>query len=271
MKITKRVLVSLVLVLTVCVSMLGGCSRRLTPKKIMTSMAKNMKDITSFSNTVEADIKMEDVLHVTEVAMDMTMEHTMKPKAGHAAGTANVNVRGIKLASSLEIYQVIEDEEYVTYSSIDGIWSREASKEEQTSGLTFDGSLFQRMGDTVESFRIAEETIQLDGRECYQMYGDVTGEDLMGLLGTEMLHAYGLVELPDEDAIAELTIPLTFDVYKEEMLPARIIVDMTDVMNELYDEFNETMNVNDFTVELGFTEYNTVEEIVVPETVKGKS
>lgn len=271
MKITKRWLVSLILTLTVCVGMLGGCSRKLTPKKIMTSMAKNMKDVTSFSNTVEADIKMEDVLHVTEVSMDMTMEHTTNPRAGHASGTANVKMRGIKLASSLEIYQVIEDGEYVTYSSVNGIWSREASKEEQTSGMALDSGLFRKMGDAVDSFRIAEETIDLDGRECYQMYGDVTGEDLMGLLGKEMINAYGLVELPDEDAIAELTVPLTFDVYKEEMLPARIIVDMTDVMNELYDAFDETMEVNDFTVELGFTEYNTVKEIVVPEEVKGIS
>lgn len=271
MRLTKKRSVYGMLAMIVCISILSGCSRKMTSKKIMTSVAENMKTVTSFSNTVKAEIKMEDVLHVTEVQMDMTMEHTMDPRAGHASGTANVNVRGVKLGSSVEIYQVIEDGEFVTYSSIDGIWSRETSKEEKTSGFAVDGSLFQKMGNTVDSFRVAEETVELDGRECYQMYGDVTGEDLMGLLGTEMLHAYGLVELPDDDAIAKLTIPLTFEVYKEEMLPARILVDMTDVMNELYDEFAETTDVNDFTVELGFTEYNTVEEIVVPEAVKGMS
>lgn len=269
MKLIKKAAVYGVLAVVICMSMLSGCSRKVTPKRLMTSMAKNLKDVKSFSNTIEADIKMEDVLRVTEVSMDMTMENTLDPRAGHASGTANVNVHGIKLASNLEIYQVIEDGEHVTYSSMDGIWSREVAGEGAASGLGLDGDLFQKMGDTVDSFRIAKETIELDGKECYQMYGEVTGEDLMGLLGEELIHAYGLVELPNENAIAELTIPITFDVYKEEVLPARIIVDMTDVMNDLYDDYEEVMEVNDFTVRLGFTGYNSVEEITVPEEVKG--
>ena len=44
-----------------------------------------------------------------------------------------------------------------------------------------------------------------------------------------MMRAFGLVELPEEDAISGLSVPITIDIYKEEMLPARIIVDMTDV------------------------------------------
>ena len=51
---------------------------------------------------MKADIKMEDVVRVTEVSMDMTMENTLKPKAGHAKGTASVNFRGIKLSSDME-------------------------------------------------------------------------------------------------------------------------------------------------------------------------
>lgn len=271
MRIRKRTAVYGILAVMICTGMLSGCSRKVTPKRLMVSMAKNLTEVKSFSNTIEADIKMEDVLRVTEVSMDMTMENTLEPRAGHASGTANVNVHGIELASSLEIYQVIEDGEHVTYSSMDGIWSREVAKDGAASGLTLDGDLFQKMGDTVDSFRIAKETVEVDGRECYQMYGEVTGEDLMGLLGEELIHAYGLVEIPDEDAIAELTIPIIFDVYKEQVLPARIIVDMTDVMNDLYDDYEETTDVNDFTVELGFTGYNSVEEITVPDEVKGMS
>lgn len=231
-------------------------------------MSQNLKDVESFSNTVKADIKMEDVVHVTEVSMDMKMENTLEPRAGHARGTANVNFRGVRLSSDMEIYQVKEEEEYVTYSSMDGVWSREASKEEKTSGLSLDSGMLQKMGEATDSFHIAEETVDVNGKECYQMYGEVTGEEIMGLLGKEMIHAYGLVEIPDEEAIADLTVPVTFDIYKEEILPARIIVDMTDVLNDLYDEYGETTDVNDFTVELGFTEYNSVGKILVPEEVK---
>ena len=49
----------------------------------------------------------------------------------------------------------------------------------------------------------------------------------MDFLGEEMIQAYGLVDLPDQDALDTLEIPVTVDIYKKK-LPARIIVDMTD-------------------------------------------
>lgn len=120
----------------------------------------------------------------------------------------------------------------------------------------------------MEDFHIAEGTVDVNGQECYQMYGDVTGEDLEGLLGDQMLNAYGLVKIPDEDAISELTIPITFNIYKEEMLPARIVVDMADAMNGLYDHFEKTTNVNSYSIKLDFDKYGEVPEIKVPEEVK---
>ena len=52
------------------------------------------------------------------------------------------------------------------------------------------------------------------------------------------------------------------------MLPAKIVVDMSDVLNELYDSFGETTKVNLYSIELKFTDYNQVEEIQVPDEVK---
>ena len=69
------------------------------------------------------------------------------------------------------------------------------------------------------------------------------GKKLMDFLGEEMIQAYGLVDLPDQDALDTLEIPVTVDIYKKEKLPARIIVDMTDVMDELYQSFGKTTNV----------------------------
>ena len=226
-----------------------------------------MKEVQSFSNNLKMEIKMERLSRVTEVSMDMRLENTAKPQAGHARGTANVNVRGTQLASEMEIYQVIEDGAYVTYSGIDGVWNREAFGTEQTSGTVLGENWFHDMGTEMDSFRVADETVEVAGQECYEMYGDVTGEYLMGFLGKDMLHAYGLVELPEDASIGKLVIPVIFDIYKEDVLPARMIVDMTDVMNALYDEYGESTNVNDFTVELGFESYNSVEEITVPPEV----
>lgn len=250
-----------------CMSLLSGCGEKLTPKKIMNRMEKNLADVTSFSNHVEMDIKMEELVHYTKVTMDMEMENTMEPKAGHAKGSAAVTMRDVTLDSQMEIYQVEEDGAQVTYSGMDGAWMKETT-EESTGGIALDKNLFSEMSESADEFQLAEKTIELDGKSCYEMYGDVTGKELMGVLGSQMLHGFGLVTLPDESAVAGLQIPVIFDVYEEDLLPARMHVDMTDVLNELYDGLGESADVTHYVIQLSFTEYDTVEEITVPEEIQ---
>ena len=93
----------------------------------------------------------------------------------------------------------------------------------------------------------------------------------MGLLGKDMINAFGLVDLPSEEAVKELDVPVIFDIYKEELLPARIIVDMSGVLNDLYDSYGETTKVNLYSIELVFTGYDQVDEITVPQEVQEAS
>lgn len=90
----------------------------------------------------------------------------------------------------------------------------------------------------------------------------------MDFLGREMIQAYGLVDLPDPEALDHLEIPVIVDIYQKERLPARIIVDMTDVMGELYDSYDKTTNVNFYNIELVYHGYDDVKPIQVPESVK---
>ena len=94
------------------------------------------------------------------------------------------------------------------------------------------------------------------------------GKKLMDFLGEEMIQAYGLVDLPDQNALDTLEIPVTIDIYKKEQLPARIIVDMTEVMDELYQSYGKTTNVNFYNIELVYQGYDDVKPIQVPESVK---
>lgn len=249
-----------------CAILTMGCSSKMTPKKMMASVTENLAKVKSVTNTLSMDIELEDVLDTMKISMDMKMENTVKPKAGHAAGTAEVEFSGTKLGSDIEIYQVEEGAEAVTYSRMYDKWSREATDSTQKS--TFNGNLFQEAGDSIETFRIAEQNVEVDQKECYQLYGNVTGKELLEFMGLDMMGAFGLVEIPDEDAIVNLSVPITIEVYKEEMLPARVIVDMTDVMNELYDKYDKSTNVNDFTIELGYTGFGEVKKIQVPDEVK---
>ncbi len=257
-----------ILTLAAVSGILSGCSGRMTPKKLFDEASSRLQDVSSSSNRIELDIQLEDVLELQEVNMEMEMENTTDPPAGYARGNARVNIRDAEVAAELEIYQVMEGEEYVTYSSLDGAWEREVSEPDLENHIGVDGDIFAQEADAVEDFRLSEQTVTVEDKECYQMYGDVTGEELMGLLGRDMINAFGMVDLPSEEAVREMDVPIILDIYKEELLPARIIVDMSGVLGELYDAYGETTEVNLYSIELVFTEYNQVEEIAVPQEVK---
>lgn len=265
MKRYKRKTGSAVLLFICCVLLSVGCSGKMTPKKLMSSVSKNLADAKSVSNTLSMYIELEDVLNTMKVSMDMQMQNTADPKAGHAKGTAEVDFSGTKVGSDIEIYQVNEGDEFVTYSSMYDKWSRESAANSVKS--SFNGNLFQEADDSIKSFHIAEQAVQLDDKDCYQMYGDISGKELLGFMGADMMGAFGLVEIPAEEALVNLEIPVTIEVYQEELLPARVIIDMTDVMNDLYDEYDKSTNVNDFTIELGYTGFDEVDKIEVPQDV----
>ena len=64
---------------------------------------------------------------------------------------------------------------------------------------------------------------------------------------------------------------IIFDIYKEELLPEKIVVDMSDVMGDLYKSYGETTKVNLYSIVLQFTDYNKVDEIHVPDEIKNSA
>lgn len=247
---------------------LTGCIEKLTPKKLVIQMQEELLNVTSFANEISVDVKLEDVVHVTEACMDMTMESTLNPNAGHAKGSARIKIYDTELESPMEIYQVTEDGKQVIYSGLDQQWQRSVEEATDSSGISISGDMFQNLETMVEQFRLADELVIVDEKECYEIYGEVKGAELKSLVGEEIMYAYGIVEIPEKEQIDELMVPVTIDIYKELMLPARIHVDMTDEMNEFYDQIGESMNVNDFSINLQFQDYNQIETIVVPEEIK---
>ena len=249
----------------VCLVCLTGCSQ-VTSKKLVDNAAKNMEKEKSFANTVKLDFQVDEVVDSMGVSMEMEMESTASPRAGHAKGTAKVNVKGTEVASDMEIYQVTEGNEHVTYSSIYDEWTKETAGASSQIGVN--ENFFQSAKEPMEAFHLSEETVEVEGKECYQMYGDIPCKELTDFLGEEMIYAFGLLELPEMDTVENMKIPVIFDVYKEEMLPARMIVDMKEALENLYDSYGEGKNVSDFTIELIFRDYGKVPQIQVPQEVK---
>ena len=85
-------------------------------KKIFRQSSENMQKVTSSANHVELAIQMSDILNLMEVNMEMDLENTTEPPAGHAKGTARVTIKDSEVSADLELYQVEEDGKQVTYS-----------------------------------------------------------------------------------------------------------------------------------------------------------
>ena len=265
----RWVLIGVLLML--CVNTASGCrqqeKQKMTPKLLMDAVDRNMREVNSASSSLEIEVELEDVLDHTRIRMDMDMENTVSPRAGHAKGTAEVKLNENLVSSNMEIYQVEEEDKYVTYSSLYNQWTRVEQENHASFGGT-ETDFFQSARAEIEDFTLAGQPVKVQEKSCYEIYGDMQGKKLMDFLGREMIQAYGLVDLPDQNALDTLEIPVTIDIYKKEQLPARIIVDMTEVMDELYQSYGKTTNVNFYNIELVYQGYDDVKPIQVPESVK---
>lgn len=87
-------------------------------------------------SSLEIEVELEDVLDHTRIRMDMDMENTVSPRAGHAKGRAEVKLNDNLVSSNMEIYQVEEGDKYVTYSSLYEQWSRTESENSSSSSGT---------------------------------------------------------------------------------------------------------------------------------------
>lgn len=266
MKINLKKACGILFVMMLMCGFLNGCNNKLTTSRLMKAVAGNLREVSSMRNHLKLDIEVEDVLTTTKVNMNIQMENQTEPKAGHAKGTANVSIRDVAVSSDIEIYQVMEDGQLVTYSSTGGGWLREVPAA-GSSELLVNGDFFDSADRVLKSFAIAKESVTVNEQECYEIYGDILGSDLKKLLGQDILMAFNLVNIPDEDAVLDLKIPLIIDIYSEQKLPARLIVDMSYVMNELYKKYDKTTKVNVFKIELLFDSFDDVGQIVVPPEV----
>ena len=102
----------------------------------------------------------------------------------------------------------------------------------------------------------------MNDKEGFELTGELDGELFSEMMQTDMtdsLAGYGI----DEEALSDMMFPCTIDIYKDSILPARLYFDMTESMAPLMEDSGVT--VSECYVDMTFMEYDTVEEITVPD------
>ncbi len=259
MKKQKR-LMALGITAAMAAGLLSGCGTKATPENLLRDMQKNAEKTESALLNFKMDIAMGDGTDDVSLGMDMNMETTTEPEASHGKGTVSISMSGMDFSVEMEMYSVQEDGEYVTYTLMEDQWTKEVSDDGEMTGEV--DSIADNVEEYADQFELAEDLVTVNDKECFELTGELDGDLFSEMMQTDMLDSlagYGI----DEEALSDMMFPCTIDIYKDSILPARLYFDMTESMAPLMEDSGVT--VSECYVDMTFMEYDTVEEITVPD------
>ena len=256
----QRKLMALGLTAVMAAGLLSGCGTKATPENLLRDMQKNAEKTESALLNFKMDVAMGDGTNDIGLGMDINMETTTEPEASHGKGTVSINMSGMDFSAETEMYSVKEGEEYVTYTLMEDQWTKEVTDDGEMTGEV--DSIADNVEEYADQFELAEDLVTVNDKECFELSGELDGDLFSEMMQTDMLDSlagYGI----DEDTLSDMVFPCTIDIYKDSILPARLYFDMTESMAPLLEDSGVT--VSECYVDMTFMEYDTVEEITVPD------
>lgn len=260
MRKTMEKMTVLGIVCAMTAALLAGCGTRATPENLLRDMEKKSEEVESTLMNFKMNMAISDDSDDVNFGMDMDLEATTEPEASHGKGTVSMNMIGMDFDVPIEMYSVIEDDEYVTYTLMEDMWTREVADEEDVTGEV--DSMAESMAEYADQFTLAEELVTVNDQECFELTGELDGDIFGEIIQTDLIDSltgYGI----DEELMSDMVFPCTLDIYRDSILPARIYFDMTDTFASLLQDAGVT--VSECYVDVTFMEYDSVGEITVPE------
>lgn len=262
-KFKKIVAAGLVLVLAML--MTAGCKKKATPENLFDDVGKNMKDVESFGANIKASVAMADAATAISADIDLNMETVLKQQASHVDGSINMNVSGADIGMKIELYQLKDKKESISYVKLMDQWTKTTDEEDKEIA---DLEAINDLGDMAEAFTLEKELSEVEGEKCFRLTAELKGEELESILNEDLLDAVGAGELIDMDKLKESKIPCTIDIYKENILPARVHIDMAGVMGKLLEDSAEVPDSIEYYVEMIYKDYGKIKDIKVPKEVE---
>ena len=256
----QKISVAIGLTAAMAAGLISGCATKATPENLLRDMQKNAEKTESSLLSFKMEMAMGDGTTDISLGMDMNMETTTEPEAAHGKGTVSINMGGIDFSAETETYSVQEDDEYVTYTLIEDQWTKEVTDDGEITGEV--ESIADDMEEYADQFTLAEDLVTVNDKECFELTGELDGDLFSEMMQTDMtdsLAGYGI----DEETLSDMVFPCTIDIYKDSILPARLYFDMKDTMAPAMEDSGVT--ISECYVDMTFMEYDTVEEITVPE------
>lgn len=266
-KRTKKILaIGMAAVMTA--GLAAGCGKKATPENLLTDMGKNLAEVESEVMKLEVGAEMTDGTDTIGIEMELDMESILKTKDSHAKGKVNLEMMGTNIGTEIEMYNVKEDDKYVTYMMAADEWSKEEIDAEDVDSASTTED-FEKMAEDIakhaDAFTLSEEKTEVDGKKCFELKGEIDGGEVSDLMEDDMMGELSSAGV-DSDMLSDMKVPCTIAIYEEELLPAKISLDMKSAMKDLAEESG--VEISEFYLDIVYMEFDSVDEIKVPEDVK---
>ena len=266
----------------------GGRVSTLTAVSLSRTAMENVKKVNSaqVGMVIDMDGKIEyaplNIGMDVGLKFDIDMEAVRGPLKTKGFVDAEIEVLGKKNKASAEFFTDDgEKENSVTYARLANMnWTKKTKEKKAsgTSGNPMGAGIVIVKGISEEKLtaELMEETVEVDGKEAWQMNCVADGVFLKDVIDTDLVNEDDLPFDPEKVEWENVQIPVTVYIYKETKLPARIVMDCSTIGGEalsktLKDSLENTMfsginvTISKCAVDMTITRYDEIEEIVIPE------
>ena len=142
----------------------SGFSKEATSAELLNSASENMAGIGSFTGNMAMELAMtgeitEGQKGTVTMELDIDMEVTQDPEAAHINGNIGMSVLGTNMSVDMENYTVAEGDDYVSYTLVNGLWSKEHT-EGNSAGSEI--TAFKDLASDADAFEISQEPVQVN-------------------------------------------------------------------------------------------------------------
>ena len=281
-------MIAIILAAVMALSSLTGCSLfKPTAVSITKKVMKNLETVKSVKGNIRADYEgpasVEGIEFNLALKADLKTETVRDLGVSHVKGSVGTELPILgEISLPVESYIDTRDDEAVVYASMDGEnWMKLENDEEngqenaqETEKLpnykVMLGILQKIVSGDIKAV-LAEETEMKGEREVYRMDVNVSGELIGEILRVADDMSGEGASIPEDLDFTGADADIILYVYKDEMLPASVTVDCTALGNllirEKLSENGVSVSANKFVITLDDLEYNTIDELKIPEKV----
>lgn len=266
-----------VFLLVITLGLFSGCGDQ-DKEQVLSDMKAGLADSSSLEAVLSLKLDIDetngDVSVKNGIETDITMEATRTPAVIHMSAASSDPGDTDGEAELTEGYSVFDGSTLTTYAKTGDGWERSRTAVEEGYESIYAG-LTDAAADLLNyqnKLKLKSDSDKVDGKDAYYLEGkmDVSAaESILSLLDMDSVAT---------DRLKGKKVNVSFWIYKDTKLPAKLVVDMTEPMQEVYEaimkdeaatdsetDIGTELKVNAFTVEMVYKEFNTIDTIVLPD------